>query len=369
VHAAATLSEHPLATHALGECVGHLLDTGGGAPDLLVVMSTGPQLGALEDIVFAARHLLTPRLLVGASAASVLAGGREVEEQTALAMFGLWGIGDAARPVRLDTGSIAGLEGAVGTLVLFADPYSCDADRLLVELADVAPELAVVGGMASSARHQGANRLLLDGAQFRDGAVGVLLDPSVPLRVVVSQGGRPVGAPMTVTEAEGHVVRELAGRPALDRLREVVAGLTPEDQLLAASGLLLGRVVDEQRDEFGPGDFLLRSVLGADHERRAVAVASEVPLGSTVQFHVRDATTAHDDLAAALSGRHAHGALVFTCTGRGSALFGVPDHDAVTIADALDTPAVAGLACAGEIGPVGGANHSHTMSTSVLLLG
>jgi small ligand-binding sensory domain FIST len=155
----------------------------------------------------------------------------------------------------------------------------------------------------------------------------------------------------------------------LDRLDETLVALDRDEQAVVADGLHLGRVIDEHRAEFGPGDFLLRSVLGADHERGAVAVASEVPLGSTVQFHVRDATTAHDDLATALSGRRAHGALVFTCTGRGSALFGVPDHDAVTIADTLDAPAVAGLACAGEIGPVGGANHSHTMSTSVLLLG
>lgn len=70
-----------------------------------------------------------------------------------------------------------------------------------------------------------------------------------------------------------------------------------------------------------------------------------------------------------LSGLRARGALVFTCTGRGARLFGVPDHDATTVADTLDLTSVAGMFCAGELGPVGGANFVHTLSASVLLVG
>ena len=366
---AAALSEHPLATHALGECVGHLLDMGGDAPDVLVVMATGQHVGALDDIVAAARQLLAPTVMCGATAASVLAGAREVEEHPALSMFAIWGAPGAARPVRLERDDAAQLRGAAGTLVLFADPFTCDPEELLSAVGAVAPDLVVVGGMASAARHRGGNRLVLDGAQFVDGAVGVLLDESVPTQVVVSQGCRAVGDPMTVTAAERTVVRELAGRPALERLTETVERLGPEDRVLAATGLQLGRVVQEQRDEFGPGDFLVRGVLGADHGIGAVAVADEVPPGTTVQFHVRDATTAHEDLVGSLSGLRARGALVFTCTGRGARLFGIPDHDATTVADTLDLTSVAGMFCAGELGPVGGANFVHTLSASVLLVG
>ncbi len=371
MHTGAALSEHPLATHALGECVGHLLDVGGPAPDVLVVMCTASHVGALEDITAAARQLLAPSVLVGASASSVLAGAREVEEHPALAMFALWDAPGPVRPVRLDPGAVgaAVLAGAAGTLVLFADPFSDEPDELLSELSAVAPDLTVIGGMSSSARHRGGNRLLLDAAQFGDGAVGVLLGPEVPVTSVVSQGCRPVGTPMTVTGVERSVVLSLAGRPALERLREVVAALPPDEQLSAAQGLLLGRVVDEHRDEFATGDFLVRPVLGADHDNGALAVGEEIELGATVQFHVRDARTAHEDLVAALAGRAASGALVFTCTGRGSRLFGVPDHDAGTVADTLDLSSVAGMFCAGEVGPIGGRNLSHTMSTAVLLIG
>ena len=69
-----------------------------------------------------------------------------------------------------------------------------------------------------------------------------------------------------------------------------------------------------------------------------------------MQFHVRDADSADEDLrralkreAAALGGRPPAGALLFTCTGRGSRMFPEPDHDAGLLADALGQIAVAGF--------------------------
>lgn len=379
---AAALSEHPLATHAVGECVGRLLDAGGEGPaDLVVVFATEPVLGALEDVTRAVRELLSPRVLVGASAVSLLAGRREVEEHAALAMFGLWLDGDApARPVpvRLEAlprpdgpelVGLAALERATGTLVLLPDPFTCPVDRMLSELAAIAPDLAVVGGMASAARHPGGNRLVLDGQLHTGGAVGVLLPPSVPVRTVVSQGCRPIGSPLTVTRAERNMLLELAGRPAFELLVDLVRELPPEEQQLATRGLHIGRVVDEYRAEFTRGDFLVRAVLGGDKEAGAVAVGDEIDVGATVQFHVRDAQSAHEDLEQLMAGQRADGALVFTCNGRGSRLFGVPDHDAEVVSEALGDVPLAGMFCAGELGPVGRSNFVHGFSASVALFG
>ena len=66
-------------------------------------------------------------------------------------------------------------------------------------------------------------------------------------------------------------------------------------------------------------------------------------------------------------GDGARGALLFSCAGR-RALLG-PDHDLRTIRDRFGGAAVAGLLAAGEIGPVGGRNHLHGCSASVLALG
>jgi small ligand-binding sensory domain FIST len=174
---------------------------------------------------------------------------------------------------------------------------------------------------------------------------------------------------MTVTRADGRVLLELAGRPALDRLRDVVAGMDDADRALAARGLHIGRVIDERRDRFDRGDFLVRGVLGADRELGAVAVAERIELGATVQFQVRDGGSADEDLRALMDGERAAGALVFTGNGRGSGLFGSPDHDAVVISEALAGAPVAGMFCAGEVGPVGGSNFVHGSTAAVALFG
>ena len=127
-------------------------------------------------------------------------------------------------------------------------------------------------------------------------------------------------------------------------------------------------MVDEQRDSFGPGDFLIRNVLGAVREREAVAIGDEAEVGTTVQFQVRDATTADAELRTLLTGHDASGALLFTCNGRGRHLFDKPHHDAELVA-AVSGGATAGMFCAGEIGPVGGRPFLHGFTASVLLFG
>jgi small ligand-binding sensory domain FIST len=127
-------------------------------------------------------------------------------------------------------------------------------------------------------------------------------------------------------------------------------------------------VIDERQAEFGRGDFLIRDVLGADPKTGAVAVGDEVEVGATVQLQVRDADSADEDLRDLLWSRTADGALLFTCNGRGTSLFGIESHDARLVSDALDRAPLAGMSCAGELGPVGGRSFLHTFTASLLLL-
>ena len=94
-----------------------------------------------------------------------------------------------------------------------------------------------------------------------------------------------------------------------------------------------------------------------------------VDVGSTAQFQVRDAASADDELHRMLDGRAAAGALVFTCNGRGTRLFGRPDHDAEIVVEHVPPRAVAGMFCAGELGPVGRKNFLHGFTASVVLFG
>lgn len=375
---AAAVSEHPVAAHATGEVAGSLLEQVGTAPDVVFLFATGAHTGALDDVVRAVRDILQPEVLVGSTAVSVVGREREVEEAPGL----------SALAVRLDPGtpspfgvrlelvpagdgdgwSVWGLPAlAPGTtLVLLPDPFTFPADKVLDGLADQAPGVTVVGGLASAARGPGGNRLVLDGTVHDSGAVGVVLPPGVAATAVVSQGCRPIGDPMVVTRASGTLLEELASEPALPRLLRLIERLDPADRNLAARGLHLGRVVDEHKDVYERGDFLVRNVLGALRERDAVAVGEEIDVGSIVQFQVRDAASADEDLRAALAGRHAAGALLFTCNGRGTHLFGRADHDAELVA-AVTGGATAGMFCAGELGPVGTRAWLHGFTASMLL--
>ncbi len=370
---AAAMSQHPLATHAVGEVVGAVLDQLGERPDAAVVFITGPFAGAMEDIAAAIRAMLEPGSLIGATAASVLAGDREVEGGAAISLFAMrfgpprrFADEPLAEVLRFD-GRRSIDDGVAGTLVLLADPFSFPVDGFIDDLGRRAPGVTVVGGLASSANGPGGNQLVADGGVFHEGAVGLLLPPGVGVTPVVSQGCRPVGEPLVVTRSSGNLIEEIAGQPALDRLLAQAESATPEDRSRMARGLQLGLVIDERKEAFDRGDFLIRPVLGADHTRRAVAVGAEIEVGSTIQFQVRDAASADEDLRDLLADAPGDAALVFTCTGRGTALFPYPHHDASVIHQHLDGGAVAGMFSAGEIGPVGRQHFVHVMSASALL--
>ena len=177
-----------------------------------------------------------------------------------------------------------------------------------------------------------------------------------------------MGEPFIVTAAEGNLVHELGSRPALERLRNIVDSASEEERTLLARGLHVGLVIDESVAEFGQGDFLIRAVLGGDATLGALRVGDRVPVGTTLQFHVRDADSADRDLREMLGAVDADAALVFTCNGRGTGLFGEPDHDAALVSETVGGGPVAGMFCAGELGPVAGRNHVHGYTASVLLL-
>ena len=130
--------------------------------------------------------------------------------------------------------------------------------------------------------------------------------------------------------------------------------------------------MDEYKENFERGDFLIRTLLGADPKTGAIAVGEVTRPGQTVQLHVRDAATAREDLtemmdtlAPKLGDRPAQAALVFSCNGRGAHLYGKPNHDSELIAAATGEIPSAGFFCNGEIGPIGNSNFLHGFTASI----
>jgi small ligand-binding sensory domain FIST len=376
---ASALSEHPVTAHALGEVTGQVLDRLGEAPAVALLFVTSAHAGALEDAAGVVRTLLRPTVVIGCAAESVAGTGREVEGGGGVSLWaGSPGAVEAVdlRAVRTAEGlEVAGWPDEPGlepsALVLLGDPYSFPTEDFLTWLEARRPGLVTVGGMASAAHAPGANRLVVDEGTRSSGAVGVLLGAGSGVSAVVSQGCRPVGRPLIVTRAEGNVVFELAGKPALERLLRLAEEemTQAEIETVNSGGLHLGRVVDEHRESFAQGDFLVRNVLGADRSSGAIAVGDEIPVGTTVQFHIRDATTADEDLRAMLRSRSAEAALLFTCNGRGTRLFGSAHHDASVIEQEIGPVPMAGFAAAGELGPLGKRNFLHGFTASIALFG
>jgi small ligand-binding sensory domain FIST len=374
---AAAISEHPVPAHAVGEIAGELLEQlDGASPDLLVVFVSPHFAGATEDVAAVFGEVLRPGAFIGATHSAVVGPGREVEDGPSISAWAASLVATTVRTVALDVVTTADGPELVGrpedlagahSLMVLADPYTVPVDEFLLAVEHASPGLPVVGGLASAASGPGGNRLIADGRVRTGGVVGVVLAGGAPVTTVVSQGCRPVGRPFTVTAVDGPYLVGLGGRPALDRLQELAAGMDEEERDRLSGGLHLGIVVDEHRAEFERGDFLVRGVVGARTEDGALAVGGPVAVGRTVQFHVRDPAAADADLRSLLAGHRAGAALLFTCTGRGRRFFGSPDRDVSALADLLGPVPVAGAFCAGEIGPVGATNHVHGFTACVAL--
>ena len=358
---------------AVAEVLGRLAEAfGEEPPDLGIAFASAHHAEGLAKLGGMARHTL------GCTGETIVGEDREVEDGPALSAWAIRLPGAELHPFRVDDrdDGLAELKRAAeggGTALLLGDPFTFSADPWLKRLDAEVAGLRILGGMASGTQVPGENRLLLDGRISRDGAVGIVLGGSVAVRALVSQGCRPIGQPWLVTKVERNLIRELGRRPALEALREVYEGLAADDQERVQSGLHVGRVINEYQESFGRGDFLVRNVIGAD-DAGGIAITDLLRVGQTVQFHVRDAETADEDLRDLIENDRldhprasAAGALLFSCNGRGTRLFPRPDHDVGVIRQMLGPIPVAGFFAMGELGPVGGQNFVHGYTASVLL--
>jgi small ligand-binding sensory domain FIST len=350
---------------------------------LFVSHQHGPEFDSLVGDIY---QRIQPRALIGCTGESIVGVGREIEGAPAMALWLARLPNVRIVPFQLrfartaEGGTFLGWPDelaapwpAGAALLLLGEPFTFPADVLLERLNEDQPGVKVLGGMASGGWNPGQNRLFLNGLALEEGAVGAWLCGAVRVGSIVSQGCRPVGRPFVITKAERNVILELAGRPAMERLQEVFNDLSAEDQQRLRQGLHVGRVINEYQDRFGRGDFLIRNVIGADPNSGAIAVGDYVRAGQTVQFHLRDARTADEDLrelTGALKtdvGGQKVGALLFTCNGRGTRLFPEPHHDAAVLEEAFGSLPCAGLFAQGEIGPVGDKNFLHGFTASVAL--
>ena len=380
------VSEKTSLSEAVEECALKVReDLGGDRPDLVVGFVSAEHEPKYDSVTALVREALDGRVFIGCCGGGVVGEGREVEHRAGFSLTAAVLPNVELTPFHLEDGDMPDAdappdswEELVGTaadtsphFLLMADPFSIRGEHLVMGLDYAFPTGAKIGGLASGGRQPGGNSLFLDDRVLRSGAVGITMHGDIAVDTVVAQGCRPIGQVMHITSCERNELLEVDGRTPFEVLKELFETLSDRDRELAQHSLFLGVVMDELIDEPGLGDFLVRNIVGLDPKRGTLAIGEVLKEGQTVQFHLRDARTSIEDLQALLTryvdGRPVHGesgALLFSCLGRGSYLYGRPDQDTDLFRETVGPLPLTGFFCNGEIGQVGGSTYLHGYTSS-----
>jgi small ligand-binding sensory domain FIST len=279
------------------------------------------------------------------------------------------------------------------TALVHADAATPDVAELIAEMSARTSTGYLFGGLASSRgdvvqfavggngnmRGQGKA-----GGVFRGGMSGVAFAQGVSLVSRVTQGCQPVAPARTVTGADGNLVTQLDGQPALDVLLQDLGLSLDEPQATVAAlrttlvGLTeAGADVVGRTGHFG-SDVIVRHIIGIDPRQRGVAIAMVVQEGMRLAFCKRNVEAARADLmricaeireelepeelplavATALAAdtlgepspaRRIAGAVYVSCAGRGGPHFGGPSAEMQIVRHALGDVPLVGFFAGGEI--------------------
>jgi small ligand-binding sensory domain FIST len=355
----------------------------GAVPDFLALFVSRHFADRYEEAGALLADRLPARVVLGTSAAGVIGNAKELESKPGVSVTAAllpdvrlraFSIQDEDLPDLDD--SPRAWEKLVGVrrdedphFILLADPFSFRLENCLLGLDFAFPKASKVGGLASGGQHPGKNALYLNNLCLRTGLVGVALTGNIALETVVAQGCRPVGQPLRITDCTENVLLSLDGKSPVTILQALFAELPERDRQLMKQALFVGIAMTSAKEHFHPGDFLIRNILGVDNEHGSLAVGAPLRVGQTVQFHLRDSKSSTEDLRAVFERAgeiktQARGALLFSCVGRGKALYGRPDHDSTFFTQNVGPVPLGGFFCNGEIGPVGGTTYLHGYTSS-----
>lgn len=376
------LSQRLQAEDALVEALATLEEQLGSVPTLVLLFATHHHTSAIRHLGQMLRDRYPMTRVLGGTGQGVIGAQREVESREALSLTAAVLPDVTVRPVRWTpegaphSGWSQSLEDlrADDSLLLLGDPYTCDVDKALAVLEERAPGALRLGGLASGGNGPGQEALLLDDRVYQDGLVGLALSGKVQVRSIVAQGARAIGEPMIATRVGEGIVYELnAGRPT-EVLKRLYRTLSPRDQQLCHSSLLLGvERPSVWRGTQGPGDFLLGDVVGMDPRGGAMAIDREVDPFQVVRFYLRDADQAGRELCDKLRSLPepqrlgVRGGVMFNSVGRGERMYGAPDGDCRLVQQHLGPVPLGGVFCRAEIGPAGAGGEVHKYSSVMAL--
>ncbi|MGC3979628.1 MAG: FIST C-terminal domain-containing protein [Steroidobacteraceae bacterium] len=385
--ASANATESTL-SEAVAQAADRLLAALNGAePDLVMACISSQHQAQFALLGELLRREFETAQLFASLTVSVIGGGRELEDQPAISLVGAVLPGVEIHGIHLEQQNVPPVyaerrlwESALGVgkalpecMLLMADPFSFTTDSFLKGLDRHFPQTQKLGGLVSGVERPGLPCLLLNGQVHTSGCICVTLSGNLKVDVIVAQGCRPIGDPMFANATHENLILALDGKIPREVLTELYEHIKRSDRKLFTDALFIGLAM-EQREQYRPGDFLIRTILGLDPDSGALLINTHVPEHSVVQLHLRDAVTSAQELEQLLSHyRNEHdinqisGALLFSCLGRGAEFYGRADHDSNVFKHHIGDLPLGGLFCNGEIGPVRGTTHLHGY-TSVFAL-
>ncbi|NQW17355.1 MAG: FIST C-terminal domain-containing protein [Chloroflexi bacterium] len=387
---ASAVSDAPSFTEAINNAAEQVLDQlEDRAPDLVLVFVSFHHAPSFYSVNELLRSHFGSAQIIGCSGAGVIGAGTEIERRPGVSITAACLPSVEITPFHVKQDDLPtpdsppdAWEQLTGVAVkedpsflIFTDPFSLETDRLISGLDYAYPNGPKIGGLASGGAQETPHALFMGGRTHREGAVGVALTGNIEIDTVVAQGCRPIGEPMVVTKAEKNVIQQLGTSTPLEILRGLFSQGIEKDRWLMRRALQVGVVMDRFATEFGAGDFLIRNVMGMDEDTGSLIVGDVIQEGQIVQFHLRDAEAAREDLMSVLDRydqenpeKRPEAALMFSCVSRGQHLFRRPNHDTEIFSEMIASVPLSGFFCNGEIGPVGGTTFLHGYTTSLGLI-
>jgi len=341
----------------------------------------------IQEIVQGIRENLTIKNILACTCAGIIGSDIELEHLPAASLILTKLPGVMIQPFYLNQTQMEGLQTSGDwhnyfevypsenpIFLILPDPFLLDMNSFLNGINKAYSNCPIIGGLASASGQPNGNTLILNNDSYTEGMVGFVLTGNFRAETVVSQGCRPIGKTYIVTKAQDNLIYEIAGKRFLDVLSSVMNQCSERDRFLMQEAVFIGIAMDEYKHEYKRGDFLIRGLMGLDQQSEAGVIGDLIRSGQTIQFHVRDAQSAREDLHELLRLQQNHvknqkpkGALVFSCNGRGEHLFRQKNHDIEVIQHYLGPVPAAGFFCAGEIGAVGKQNFLHGFTNSMIL--
>jgi small ligand-binding sensory domain FIST len=345
--------------------------------DTAVVFFTAGHAGRAPELAQSLSRATGAEKIVGCSAAGILSGAGEVEGSHGVGVLvfsseQLRGDPLLVQPLREhDEDAGAEIAGRVGSaaaenkmLVLLPDTYNGQPQRLLGGLENQAGFIPVIGAGASENGRARTTYQLCDEIVTTNAVAGLILSGSFQTHVDITQGCQPITEPMTITKSEGHLIYEIDQRPALEVFARLLKGPLAEDLRRALQVLFVGLPADNEDNSVGPGEYVIRNIIGLDPNKGILGVADEVHEGQRMIFAMRDGERARGDLnqmlarqAQRLAGKKPAFGFYFNCCARGASLYGMEGIDTAYIRQALGDFPLIGMFGGYELAPLGKANH------------